>query len=333
MISNDNPRNQKNDYPYLNKPKTSLERKFGKYKVTLQPYDCQRRGYWINTDAPNIWIVIHGLNNSPESDRIEHFANGLDEIIRSKQGEKIPLINTDNLNEVSRDDQVLVMDWSTAAKTNDLPWYPLIEWIPKIKDVPLDYASVASRVKDVGKALSEIVVEAGVDPKRVNIISHSLGSYVTAYAANFLDGVNTITLLDPAATYDPPLYRSPINILEEAPRFDEVSIYSIQFGSTSKLGTRDTLTHESYWVDFKGFDIPGEHGEILRWFIDNARRPIESGDASKFNFLASQPQYPIIGIDKNSDDVDGWEGTFWAIQRKDGWLTSAPEILPGKNER
>lgn len=333
-----------NDYPYLDEPQSNLEHEVSienkVYKVSLLPYDYEKRGYWINTEAPNIWIIIHGLNNSPESERIKHFANGFDEIIRSKQGEQIEDVNTEELDGVSPDDQLLMLDWSTAAKPNDLPLYPLIGWIPVIKDIPLDYAAVASRVEDVGKAVSEIVREAGLDPKRINIISHSLGCYVAAYAAKSLGVVNTITLLDSAATYDPQsLYNDPIEILEKAPSFDKVSNYSIHYGSTTKLGTHNTSSHESYWVDIVGIDVNSEHGEILRWFIDNARRPIDNElskpafDATKFNFLASEPQYPIIGLDENSAPVGGWEGTFWATSREDHWFTSAPEIYSGRQKR
>ncbi|ABW33452.1 alpha/beta hydrolase family protein [Acaryochloris marina] len=311
-----------NNHPDLDQLKTSLEYEVSiNYKVSLFPYNHKERGYKIDANAPNIWIVIHGFNSSPKSSRIEHFVNSLDEIIRSKQGEVIPHVNTENLYGISPSDQILIMDWSTAAKSSTL------------KGIPLNYISVSLTVERVGHALSEILKQARVETKQINIIAHSLGSYVGAYAAKFLGGVNTMTLLDPAATYNPPEYKEPIDILENAPRFDEVSNYSIQYGSTSKLGTRDTLTHESYWVDIPGINPNDEHGEILRWFIDNARRPIKSGIASKFNFFASEPQYSKIGLLKDDADVDGWEGTFWAIYHGDGWFTSEPKIFPGKKQR
>lgn len=105
------------------------------------------------------WIVVHGWNGDPSS---------LSSISRAVE-------------QHGRRTQVLAIDWSQAAATDDA--LQALFWIGKIGDFAAD-------------ALQRLGLRTG----RINLIGHSLGAYVAADTASRISGgVNAIVALDPAA--------------------------------------------------------------------------------------------------------------------------------------
>jgi pimeloyl-ACP methyl ester carboxylesterase len=282
----------------------------------------------IRTSASNTWVIVHGFNddpyfnkakpNPPDGSNIFNLAKGIEEIIKGQWSGIKTLI--------SPNDQVLVVDWSEGAS-----------------EFELQYDVAASRVDDVGASVAKMITKAGINPKTVNFIGHSLGSYVSAYAAKALGGVNTLTLLDPATEFDRTDLRGFVNskisktiyAIDNAPRFDSdlVAAFSTQYSTTKTLGTEKTTARESYWVDFAGENAIADHGEAVRWFIDNLRRPVTEGTIASFDLLTNKSRKTKISLIENYNSRNGWEGTFIAEKRSDGWLTSRKELWSGKVDR
>ncbi|HAZ49506.1 MAG TPA: hypothetical protein DDW76_01455, partial [Cyanobacteria bacterium UBA11369] len=277
----------------------------GNFNVGIIPFDNLGNNgtQIIRTNATNTWVVSHGFTGSPNNWNINNLARGLDEIVDGKW------LGINTL--IGSNDQVLVVDWSQGAD----------RWL-------IDYGTGASRVDDAGREVADMLRKAGVNPQSVNFIGHSLGAYVSAYAAQNLGEVNTLTLLDPAIEFS-------INTLVNAPRFDNVSKFATQFGSTTTLGTQRTTADESYWVDFAGINFNDEHGDVVTWFIDNLRRPNTSpyGTMQSFDMLTNRPRTSKLNLNMNYNDRNGWEATLISERRTDGWWTSRNEIWKGKVDR
>jgi len=85
--------------------------------------------------------------------------------------------------EYSADAQIFLLDWGEAANTKGV----------------VDKA--AAWIDEVGKAAGEKLNSWGITTGNINIIGHSLGSYVAAeIAKKVTGGVNNIVALDPAST-------------------------------------------------------------------------------------------------------------------------------------
>jgi pimeloyl-ACP methyl ester carboxylesterase len=320
-------------------------------RLVPQLYPMQEREV-IRPSASNTWVIVHGLNDNPYFDRsnqnppngsnIYNLATGIEQIIKGQWSNLKTII--------SPNDQVLVVDWSDGALAEENGY-------PSLKNFPLDYDIVASRVDEVGASVARMILKAGINPKTVNFIGHSLGSYVSAYAAKALGGVNTLTVLDPATEFDKSDVRGvrgnskPIDALNNAPRFDSVATFSTQFSTTNLFGTSKTTAHESYWVDLAGENALVDHGEAVRWFIDNLRLPVIPnfpllGESSRLALNGKKISFVPTTIwgagisyaeDTKIEQVDGWEGTILAESYQSGqykgWLTSQTTLWKGKIDR
>lgn len=123
--------------------------------VGLVNADGSTRGIRPNRET---WVVIHGWNGSPSSlDRLSDAIDGH-----------------------SRTDQVLVLDWSDAARTPSVINAAL--WIPSVAEFAV-----------------ETLGRWGIRPEQINIAAHSLGGYMAnAIASDVSGGVDRMILMDPA---------------------------------------------------------------------------------------------------------------------------------------
>ncbi len=125
------------------------------FAVSIQGTD----GTEIDPSRPT-WIIIHGWNSDPA-----RFAEMVDAIHAQRP-----------------DDQILTLDWHTAADTGELN--------------PFD---AEKRVPLVATWAATALTNAGFAGANLNVIGHSFGSYVGGEIAELIPGgVNTIIALDPA---------------------------------------------------------------------------------------------------------------------------------------
>jgi len=125
------------------------------FAVSIRSYD----GTAIDPSRTT-WVIIHGWNSSPDE------FSSLVSAIHSQRPS----------------DQILVLDWSTAANTGVFN--------------PFD---AEDRVPLVAAWAATALTDAGFSGSNLNEIGHSFGSYVAGEIAELIPGgVNTIVGLDPA---------------------------------------------------------------------------------------------------------------------------------------
>jgi len=153
----------------------------------------------INTNQ-RTWIVVHGWMSSRANPNIFDVASAL---FQTRPG-----------------DQVLTLDWSTAAST--------------VSPFLAEDSIVA-----VAQLAASALNRHGLNGTNINLVGHSFGSYVSDEVAQRIPGgVNTIVTLDPAADvlggYEPDSSNE-VN-------FAEHSFFSWSFHSSSLLGNEFTPT-------------------------------------------------------------------------------------------
>jgi len=192
------------------------------------------------------WIVIHGNADNPNKDKIFDLAKAVEEQVEGKKG------------------QILVLDWRDSANNKSLGQAdPFLSsnWISDVANFAVE------ALRDEWKIASE----------KINLIGHSLGTYVASEIGFLLSSrdkdrsklnidpdkrVNTIIALDPAVNdprnaqgYD---LDGDTNDIRETPiPFSPVSKFSRAFwgdiASGDGTGSSDyaTSANESIYIDFK----------------------------------------------------------------------------------
>lgn len=155
------------------------------------------------------WVLTHGWNDDSTDDKIQSLAKA---IYDKYQGGT----------------QVLILDWGQAAKTN----------LNNIKEAGSWIEPVADALK---KKLSD---EWKIEPGNINLVGHSLGSYVAWQTAKDIGGVNNLIALDPAATTDGGYQEGNVN-------FSDYSKWAWAFyGSVAGNFDRAYTADESFYLKF-----------------------------------------------------------------------------------
>ena len=241
------------------------------------------------------WIVIHGnadnpnkdKDNNPGNEKIFNLAKAVEEQVAGKKA------------------QVLVIDWSASANNKS-----------SIFDVP-DPGLSANWISDVANFAVEAIRDKWkIASEKINLIGHSLGTYVASEIGFLLSSrdknrsklnidpdkrVNTLIALDPAVNdprnalvgYD--LDGDTNDILETPIQFSPVSKFSRAFwgdiASGDGTGSSDyaTSANESIYIDFKrqnGNDnfVPFDsHGNIVYLYRNILKNPGEIGSLFKLD--------------------------------------------------
>jgi hypothetical protein len=198
--------------------------------------DIFRYGDVATAIDPNVrtWIVTHGWNSSRSSENIAAIVASL------------------AFSQPS--DQVLTLDWSSAADTGILNPFAAEDGI-----VPVAEWAAAALIK------------AGFKGTNLNLVGHSFGSYVSDEIAKRIGGVNSILTFDPAADVlggYAPEDNDEVNFARDS-NFSW-SFHSSNFGSDQTPFTAD----EEFLVT--GLDPLTAHGDVLFLFaflLDNRSNP------------------------------------------------------------
>jgi pimeloyl-ACP methyl ester carboxylesterase len=185
-----------------------------------------------------VWILAHGWNSDPETFK-----------------DLVTAIRTKN-----PADDIITVDWSDAAKFINAPTPGTAT--PWIKEVA-DYTT--NELKDWGLKLT--------DGAKINLIGHSLGTFVSSELAANFSKVDNLIALEPAASLDGSSYDLDglTPGIQSPKRFDSVANFSRAFEGTQSLATSTDLGRtaiESILIDF-GRDLPSpftEHGEVITAF-------------------------------------------------------------------
>ena len=295
-------------------------------RLEKEPVD----GNGNRVEADQTWVIIHGLNDDPDSPNMRALAEA---------------ISTN----AATDDRVLFLDWREASNNNAVIGFPPGNNIAG--------TWIASTARYLVTALKEeYQIDSITARNRLNLVGHSLGTYVSAEAGRLYrdgfeeggisrngssvegtGGVRTITALDPAADTTLP---GEVYDLDEtkdgrqAPeRFDRVSLFSRSFnGALSVAGNQEQAitADESYRLDFgTGRDfladvllptpisivrglVPAtsasieEHGRVVQTFANLAGREDLMGrllGIGAYDFTGGGGTLPV-------DDFEAFEPTF-----------------------
>ncbi|MCU0544407.1 MAG: alpha/beta fold hydrolase [Oscillatoriaceae cyanobacterium Prado104] len=182
------------------------------------------------------WLVIHGWKGNPSEGEFPGLAKAID----------------------GSEDQVLTLDWSGAASSTGL--------------FGADVAKAASWITTVADWAAQKLIELGftnnegrsTNNLRLNLVGHSLGTYVAAEIAKRIPGgVDRIVALDPAKEFQGGYDTSTID-------FSANSQFSWGFyGSAAGSVERAVTADESWSMGFGGVPLwsaSDNHGRVINFF-------------------------------------------------------------------
>ncbi|NEO54819.1 MAG: hypothetical protein F6K54_18065 [Okeania sp. SIO3B5] len=240
--------------------------------ISIQSID----GAAIEPNTPT-WLVIHG--NASNSGNMGNLANAVK-------------------SDAPDDHQVLTLDWSSAAN-NDFDIFNPESWVAGLGES-------TPWIQPVAETAKSMLSNLGISGDNLNLIGHSLGSYVSWEIANMNSGgVNNVIALDPAT--DVPGWYETRNI-----DFSEVSDNSWAFvGSPLGSIARAHTAEESFQMQFFSLVNPFEqHRAVHEAFADFLRSNTELGGLDIFT-LKNMGEYSFSA-------KDGFEWTFSPIKSING---------------
>ncbi|BAZ08344.1 putative lipase superfamily [Calothrix sp. NIES-4071] len=246
------------------------------------------------------WIVIHGLQmDSPKGDildqlkDIKNLANAVDGF--------------------SPDDQVLVLDWRSAA------YSPGFNYRGNF-NIPNPVIAL-SWVDSAAAWTADILKQFGITTPNINLIGHSFGSYVAStIAADVQGGINNIIALDPG------------NLEIGGDKYKQTkfsdnshwswSFYSSGFGDQDRARTAD----ESFLIQFpfptQFPDVPGVnkgHGAVEELFTAMLKKASDKQHNSLEDFFGLDRMNPIAKPWK-IDYSTNWEATLIPEEIFGSWI-------------
>ncbi|MGB3262337.1 MAG: alpha/beta fold hydrolase, partial [Microcoleus sp.] len=249
--------------------------------------------------SKNTWLVIHGMTNNPPPP---------DKDVLNELTDNTSLANA--VYGYSPDDQVLVLDWRSAAYSTNA------------------YSKIgASWIDSVADWTANLLRESKIPSLNINLVGHSLGSYVAAeIAAKIPGGVNKIIALDPA-TEVLGSYDFGGGHYSDQVKFSDNSSWSWGFyGSALGSPDRARTADESFNIDFGVKPLWETHGAVENLFTEMLKQAKDKNTSSLGD---------IFGLDKmNSSEkpwvIDygiNWEAKLIAQTKGDGsWILK--DIVP-----
>lgn len=194
--------------------------------------------------SKNTWLVIHGMVVNPPQGDI------LDERKDTRELAKA----VDNY---SQDDQVLVLDWRSAAYSPGATY-------GSVKAAPNPFIG-ASWIDTVADWTANKLKQLGISPSNINLVGHSLGTYVAARIADKLGGINDLIALDPATDFGG--YNLGNGFNSNQVNFSQNSRWSWGFYG-SWLGQENSAktATESFQIDFVNPLLDDDHGAVQSFF-------------------------------------------------------------------
>jgi pimeloyl-ACP methyl ester carboxylesterase len=197
--------------------------------VAIRPYSDNGSPVFDNVPT---WIVIHGRNSSPIASNLAQLAASLDGF--------------------SPSDQVLTLDWSSAAASGAIG------------------GAGENYIKPVAKWAAAALAAYGLDSTELNLVGHSWGAYVAAELAELQAAagslpagkVNSIVALDPATDYPGgsynPTAKNEVNFARNSRSSWAFYAYGGLYGSATVAST----AHESVVV------TAADHSKLVNVFAD-----------------------------------------------------------------
>jgi pimeloyl-ACP methyl ester carboxylesterase len=243
------------------------------------------------------WIVIHGWNDDSQG-KLGALANAIDGY---EDG-----------------DQVLTLDWSSASKTGS--YNPITEndsFFASLKAASTWIVSTADFAVNSIKSW-------GIPASKVNVVGHSLGSFVSYEIAKGLKGISSLIALDPAS-------QTAQGYNDEDVNFSNYSDWAWSFyGSLAGSSDRANTAEESFKFDFGGLDPNKHHGAVVKAF---------TGMLEKNNSGTNGNVSKLFNLDKmkslNGEPWvrhDGFEAVLKPKETGNEWLPDLIDYYAGQND-
>jgi pimeloyl-ACP methyl ester carboxylesterase len=253
------------------------------------------------------WLVIHGFNGKPSEGEIPGLAKATD----------------------GSEDQVITLDWSSAAATtNPFSFLSFLDistvsiatsWITTVADWAAQKLIELGFTNNEGRSTNNL---------KLNLVGHSLGTYVAAEIAKRIPGgVDRIVALDPAKEFPGGYDTSTID-------FSANSQFSWGFyGSAAGSEERAATADESWSIGFGGVPLwstNDNHGRVVNVFAsmveqvkNNPNHPI----SQYFDLSKMSQEVPKIWMQNTfnslGDNVNGnrqFEGRLEAKEENGRWV-------------
>ena len=257
------------------------------YPVKLKRVD----GSLTDVRDQTTWIVIHGMNSNPSESNIAGLANAI--------------------GNYRNDDQVLTLDWSNPAFSNSQ--LEINGWNapnPKFG---------ASWITKVAEFAAKKIDEWGISLHNINVVGHSLGSFVGYEIAKYFKtrmNINRLIALDPATTTNGGYSDGDVN-------FSNYSdwawgFYGSSFGSENRANTAE----ESFEFQFGGVNPNKHHGAVVTAFTEMLEKinNKQAGNVSKLFDLEQMTNQS----GKSWKRHDGFEAILKPKEQNGEW---EPEFL------
>ncbi len=250
--------------------------RYGSFNVGVAPHDFRDGGKVNLLDRPieprrQTTFYTHGWNSDHQGSHSNLFATDLG--LASVRGGAV--------------DQRIMVDWGQGAKTSPAGRSRALRAITSpqpLREELRELQSAARRIPTVAEALALRILESGLKPEEVDLVGHSLGSYVSVEAARILYqrydfAVNSVTLLDPANVeligYEPPS----LSLLSEK-NTSTLAIYDLAYGGGNPANNGEYARRANRSIGLSGgrnpvagHDAPIElYGSLLK---DNTAQTID----------------------------------------------------------
>jgi pimeloyl-ACP methyl ester carboxylesterase len=263
--------------------------------VSIYRYNKDGRIFDGISGNKNTAIIIHGWKNDDESPEIVKLSKTV--------AEKFP------------DMQVLALNWKKPAE--DLRDNLLAQ-----NNIAIPYHSARS-IAPVSEWLATTLTRLGVKANQLNLIGHSLGSYVAAETGRRLNGIRSIVALDPA--YPATDYDIDGNQVDSQP----IPLFNAIAGKSTAMVASD---ERGGYAGDNDRAATADNSFIIR-FADSRGLALVDGEyhggvVSVFTSLIANNQLGLSGYDKNRFTGDGYsprsepadhEGVINAVKVNGSW--------------
>lgn len=279
-------------------------------------------------EVDQTWVIVHGWNSSPQGDNVKYLIK-------------------ETIANAKANDRVLALDWSEASNNSGSPLDNVQLVLGGGNGVAATW--IAPTAKFAVEALEEFGINSSNANTNLNLIGHSLGSFVSSEIGRIYRtgqyrrneepkstngvGVRTITALDPASRINLPAGGYDLDFEIEGRQnpesFADNAAFSRSFVGRGSIAGSPELADtadEAYEINFIGSQDE-KHGRVIKVFANLLNRPGKIGDLLGFESYQSLNNLPTEEFDEQlvsrRDGIRTYQGIINALNNNSPTQLSA----------
>ena len=293
-------------------------------------------------EVDQTWVIVHGWNSSPQGDNVKYLIQ-------------------ETIANAKTNDRVLALDWREASNnsgslSNDPP--STVDDIDNV-DNEIELAGggngiaatwIAPTAEFAVKALEEFGIDSSNGDEKLNLVGHSLGSFVSSEIGRIYRtgqyrrneepkitpnglGVRTITALDPASRLN--LFAGGYDLdfeiegRQNPESFGDNAAFSRSFVGRGSIAGSPELADtadEAYEINFIGSQDE-IHGRVIKVFANLLNHPGKIGDLLGLESYQSLNNLPTEEFDEKlvsrRDEIRTYQGILNALDNNSPTQLSA----------